>query len=106
MTKEKIKMEKGTFTNKDFETENCSSSPKFRYMLLGRMKSDCDYYIYTTHSPKCLWAGNEEAQIKDMISLYLSLAKKPGWLTVKEMDAYSVKMTGRHLKKYGVKTRF
>lgn len=101
-----IKMKRGTFTNKDFEIKNCSNGSKFRYMLLSRMRSDCDYYLSMTHSARNLWAGNEEAQIKDVISLYLSLAKKPKWFTVKELDAYSVKMTGRHLKKFGVKTRF
>ena len=103
-----IKMKRGTFTNKDFENEikSFSYSSKFRYILLSRMKSDCDYYLYATRSQRNLWAGNEEAHIKDMISLYLSLAEKPKWFTVKELDAYSVKMTGWHLKKFGVKIRF
>lgn len=37
---------------------------RFRYMLLARMQSDCEYYLdYGGRDPKRLWAGDEERQI-------------------------------------------
>ncbi len=98
-------MKRGTFANKQFELDNCSVSVKFRYMLLDRMLCDCDYFLVSLCC-KYLWAGDTREQIKDMISLWLSLPVKPEWLTVKKLDFYSVLLTGQHLKKFGVKVRF
>lgn len=67
----------------------------FRYQLLGRLKSDCEYYLnYGNRSPKCLWAGNEEEQIEFMTELHNSFTEdeKPEWLTMDEIIAYSKKM--------------
>lgn len=67
----------------------------FRYQLLGRLKSDCEYYLnYGNRSPKCLWAGNEEEQIEFMTELHNSFTEdeKPEWLTMEEIIAYSKKM--------------
>lgn len=33
---------------------------KFRYMLLDRLKQDCDYYLRIGWSANCLWASSEE----------------------------------------------
>ena len=55
---------------------------RFRYMLLSRFQSDCEYYLnYGNRHPKCLWAGNEERQIDFMIKL-----------TMDEIIEYSKKM--------------
>lgn len=44
---------------------------KFRYMLLSRMQSDCEYYLnYGNRNPKRLWAGDEQRQIEYMILLH------------------------------------
>lgn len=44
---------------------------RFRYMLLARMQSDCEYYLdYGGRDPKRLWAGDEERQI-DLSTFYL-----------------------------------
>ena len=56
---------------------------KQTYMMLGRLKSDCDYYLgYGDRCEKYLWAGNKFAQIQKMEELYKSLPffKKPKWL--------------------------
>lgn len=40
---------------------------KFNYMLLGRLKSDCEYYLgYGGRNAKSLWAHDEQAQIDKM----------------------------------------
>lgn len=68
---------------------------EFRYQLLDRMKSDCEYYLnYGNRNPKCLWTKDEESQIEFMIKLHDSFKEdeKPEWLTMDEILAYSKKM--------------
>lgn len=76
--------------NKDFEIhfikqENLiSKEEKFNYMMLDRLRQDCDYYLGNgNHYKKHLWAGDEQKQIDEMKKLYNSFAedKKPEWLT-------------------------
>lgn len=72
-----------------------SYEPRFRYMMLSRMKSDCDYYIRMgTHNPKNLWAGDEKAQIENMKALWNSFPEedKPEWLTWEELLEYERKL--------------
>lgn len=67
----------------------------FRYKLLGRLQSDCEYYFhYGNRNVKRLWAGNVNLQIKLMTELYNSFDEKPEWLTMTEIVAYGKKMTG------------
>ena len=70
---------------------------KFRYMLLGRMMSDCDYYI--ANEMHCdpeynhLWAHHDpKAQITYMRYLWESLKEKPEWLTKEQIDEYAKRM--------------
>ena len=45
----------------------------FRYQLLDRLRSDCEYYLnYGNRHPKSLWAGDEKLQIEFMIKLHES----------------------------------
>ncbi len=74
---------------------------KFRYMLLDRMRSDCDYFLgygrfYVNH----LWAGNVVDQIGYMKALWESFpaGMKPEWLTMEQINSYERQMlatTGR-----------
>ena len=69
--------------------------PKFRYMMLSRMKQDCDYYLgYGNRSTNHLWAGNEAAQIANMKALWDSFNQedKPEWLTKDELLDYAQQM--------------
>ena len=62
---------------------------KFRYMLLSRMQSDCEYYLnYGNRNPKRLWAGDEQRQIEYMILLHDSFKEdeKPQWLTMMKLS--------------------
>ena len=68
----------------------------FRYMLLDRMRSDCDYFLgygrfYTNH----LWAGNVVDQIGYMKALWESFPAngKPEWLTMEQINEYEGEMT-------------
>lgn len=68
---------------------------RFRYMLLDRMRGDCDYFlgngrIYGNH----LWAGNVPDQIGYMKALWESFPEngKPEWLTMEQILDYEQKM--------------
>lgn len=67
----------------------------FEYMLLGRLQSDCKYYLgYGNRCKNCLWSGNEKDQIKKMKEIYNNLPEdgKPEWLTYEEILNYEKEM--------------
>ena len=67
---------------------------KTEYMLLSRLKSDCEYYLgFGNRSNARLWAGNVKAQIAKMKELYNMLPVKPIWLTIEDIDNYEKEMT-------------
>ena len=64
---------------------------KFRYMMLSRLKQDCEYYLGNgNRSIKYLWAGSEKDQIQEMKDRYntFSVDKKPEWLTWDDILRY------------------
>lgn len=66
---------------------------KFCYMLLGRLESDCKYYLgYGGRNPKSLWAKDEKKQIEKMRELYALVPKKPEWLTAEQIEDYAARM--------------
>ena len=68
---------------------------RFRYMMLSRMKQDCDYYLgYGGRSANHLWAGNEFNQIMNMKALWETFKPedKPEWLTKDELKDYASQM--------------
>lgn len=67
---------------------------RFNYMLLDRLKSDCEYYLcYGGRNAKhSLWAHDEQKQIDKMRELYDLLQIKPEWLTIEQIDEYAAKM--------------
>ena len=67
----------------------------FRYMLLSRMRSDCEYFLsYGCRCDKHLWANNVADQIGYMKALWNSFAEdgKPAWLTMEHILDYEKKM--------------
>ena len=63
------------------------------YRLLGRLKSDCDYFLGAGgRAEKHLWAGNVREQIAKMRELYATLPDKPEWLTPEDIDRYARRM--------------
>ena len=68
---------------------------KFRYMMLSRMKMDCDYYLgYGGRNARQLWAGDESSQIANMRALWSTFPEEdvPEWLTWEEICEYAKKM--------------
>ena len=73
-----------------------NTDDEFRYQLLGRLKSDCDYYLGNgNRKDKSLWAGNVKDQIQTMKDLYNSFSDdmKPEWISLEDIDNYEKEMT-------------
>jgi hypothetical protein len=66
----------------------------YRYKLLGRLQSDCEYYL-NNPNPKHLWSGDVESQIEDMKELFNSFkgSEKPKWITWNDILGYEKKMS-------------
>lgn len=67
------------------------SDQQFEYMMLDRLRTDCNYYLKHPH-PKYLWAGSVDGQIAEMRKLYDKLKVKPEWLTKEDIDEYEKDM--------------
>ena len=82
---EKIEKKIETIDNKDSE---------YDYMMLGRLKSDCDYFLGNGNGNEehSLWAKNIDEQISKMKELYNKVSEKPEWLTLEDIDNYEKAM--------------
>lgn len=75
-----------------------SKDEKYPYMILSRLKSDCDYYLGAGNkADKHLWALNPKDQIAYMRAIYDRLEEKPEWLTSEQIDEYEKKMIDNSL---------
>ncbi|MFY0516524.1 LPD11 domain-containing protein [Lysinibacillus sp. UGB7] len=88
------------YKNVEFEILGMEEQPtpgeKLNYMMLGRLQSDCDYYLgHGGRNEKRLWAGNVSEQIAKMKELYNSFNddKKPEWITLDDILEYENIMT-------------
>lgn len=66
----------------------------FRYQMLSRMQSDCDYFINHGRNTKHLWAGSISKQVEYMDAIYNSFTddKKPEWISQDDIDNYGQRM--------------
>ena len=70
-----------------------STPPQNDYMLLSRLKADCEYFLGAGgRAEKHLWAGNVREQIAKMRELYAALPGEPEWLTMEDIDRYAQRM--------------
>lgn len=66
---------------------------QFEYMLLDRLKSDCEYFLGNgNRNPSLLWADSVESQIEKMRELYCGLKEKPEWITLEDINSYEKRM--------------
>jgi hypothetical protein len=73
-----------------------SEEEKVNYMMLSRLKGDCDYFLgHGNRNAGRLWAGNVKEQIEKMKRLHDGFAsdKKPDWLTYDDIMRYEASMT-------------
>lgn len=73
--------------------ESKENDNEYNYMLLSRLKSDCEYFLGNGNRyEKHLWAGNVDDQIAKMKELYNKLPEKPEWLTMEDIENYEKEM--------------
>ncbi len=69
---------------------------RFNYMLLDRLRQDCDYYLRNpgTSAARQLWAQDEQSQIDKMRELWDGFAAnaKPEWLSRERIEEYARQM--------------
>lgn len=84
----------------DIIDEMIHKDDTFRYQMLSRLQTDCDYFLGNgNRAEKYLWAGNVPDQIKLMRALYDSFEddKKPEWLTKEDIDNYEKEMNTENM---------
>lgn len=93
-------------TMKEHKKDFVRFGTKFQYMLLDRMRSDCDYFLgYGNRYEGRLWACNVKNQINYMKYLYRLVPIKPEWISKKDIRVYRQKMANRKYK-LGTKEEF
>lgn len=66
--------------------------PKFRYMMLDRLRQDCDYSLNRCDgSENVLWAKDARAQITNIVALWKTFEPedRPEWLTWDDIIDYA-----------------
>lgn len=67
----------------------------YKYMLLDRMKQDCEYFLDGgMGNEACLWGKTVEEHIQDMKALFNSFSdeNKPEWLSMEQIEDYEKRM--------------
>ena len=92
------KINKSENIKEDLDISNMDNS--FKYRLLDRMRSDCEYYINGAKSNKHLFMQNPQAQIKAMKDIYNSFSEKdvPEWISMEDINNYERQMCNPMIK--------
>lgn len=75
--------------------ENEEDSKSYNYMMLDRLKTDCDYFLGNGNGClKYLYYKDVDRHIEEMKKIYNSFSKKekPEWLSIEDIDNYKEKM--------------
>lgn len=90
---------KEEFNQSEIDFIFSSKDEKYPYMMLSRLKSDCDYYLGAGNkADKHLWALNPKDQIAYMRAIYDRLDPKPEWITMDEINEYEKNMLEEYLE--------
>lgn len=79
-----------------YKTKYEENPNRFNYMMLGRLQSDCEYYLgFGGRSESRLWAGSVTGQIEKMKEIHNSFpeGQKPEWLTYEGILNYEKRMS-------------
>lgn len=77
------------------EIENEEESKSYNYMMLDRLKTDCDYFLGNGNGClKDLYYKDIDRHIEEMKKIYNSFLEeeKPEWLSMENIDNYKEKM--------------
>lgn len=71
-----------------------ADAQKFQYMMLGRLQTDCDYFLGNgQRSVNNLWGATIEEHIAEMKKIWNELEAKPEWLTMEQIEDYERQMS-------------
>jgi hypothetical protein len=74
----------------------------FDYMMLGRLQSDCEYFLhYGNGVTNRLWANSVFEQIKEMERIFNLLPIPPKWISMKKIRWYHRKMVRKSFLRNG-----
>ena len=94
--------EKDLELNESIDVDKYVNEDKeFKYQLLSRLQSDCDYFLGVgNRAEKHLWANNVEDQTALMKALYNSFSEedKPEWITLDKIEEYEKEMKDNTLE--------
>jgi hypothetical protein len=76
----------------DYVPSKEEKEKEFEYMLLGRLKSDCEYFLGYGCGSSRLWAATVEEHIVKMKELWNLLPVKPEWLSMEQIEKYEKEM--------------
>lgn len=80
-------------TKEEFTKWIETTEESYKYQLLDRMRTDCDYFLgYGNRCEQRLWAESIENQIAFMGIIYNLLSKKPEWLNLTDIAQYEAAM--------------
>lgn len=68
----------------------------FNYMMLSRLKADCEYFLNWGKRRKSILRSNSISEhIKEMKRIWISFAdhQKPEWLSLEQINDYEKRMT-------------
>ena len=67
---------------------------KYRYMLLDRLRQDCEYYLNGHECVNHLWGKTEEEQIDYMLFIWdlFTENEKPEWLSREQIIEFGKRM--------------
>lgn len=69
-----------------------SRDEKFRYMMLDRLRSDCDYFLGYGNANLKIVNYSIFNHIRKMKAIWISLSIKPEWLSYADIIQYQYKM--------------
>ena len=81
-----------------FENQYSEDVNKFNYMMLSRLKGDCEYYLlHGNKNKKHLYYPDEQKHIDEMKMIHRNFAddEKPEWLTYDQILAYEKAMVAK-----------
>lgn len=79
-----------------FKTKYAENPHRFNYMMLDRLRSDCDYYLgYGNRNKSRLCGGSVKEHIERMKEIHNSFpeGQKPEWLTYEGILDYEKRMS-------------
>ncbi len=98
-----------TELEKKVNFEYTKKEDSYRYMLLDRMRGDCEYFLENGNGFEGhLWAGNVEDHIMIMKEIWNSFEQKqkPEWLSMEDIIDYENRMSDLKIAKFTLEERY